>query len=447
MAYEISLLTAMGISVLFALSLNLITGFCGQISLGHAAFLGVGAYTSALLCKAGVPFFATMPLAMLAAGLLGVVVGIASLRVRADFLAITTMGVVFLFVGVVRQQEWLGGELGVSGFPGSGLDKPAFMWLTLALAAATAALCIYIRKSWMGRVFNGIAEDEDTMRVLGIDVPRYKLAAFAIGTALAGLAGALYAQHFKFIGPDSFGFIESITVLSMVVFGGIGSVAGVVFGAAVLSALPAWFQFIGDYKLLVYGGLLFLMMRFSPTGVAGIVRRAFQRKASSAKPAVEGARAMTASTRFAASVRRHGPFRRPVRGQRCLVRSATGRTAGPDRPQRRRQDHADAIDHRRGAADRRQRAPSRGKAERPADPQADSKGPGAVATAGQAVSRNLGAGKRRAGGRRRAHPLAAEGADARLANASKMRSATRCWHGSASPTTPIRCPVSSRSAS
>ena len=109
------------------------------------------------------------------------------------------------------------------------------------------------------------------MRVLGLDVPRYKLAAFAIGTALAGLAGALYSQQIKFVGPDSFGFVESITVLSMVVVGGIGSVFWVAVAAAVLTALPGWFQFIGDYKLLVYGGLLFLMMRFAPGGLAGIV--------------------------------------------------------------------------------------------------------------------------------------------------------------------------------
>lgn len=279
MAYEISLLTAMGISIIFALSLNLITGFCGQISLGHAAFLGIGAYTSAMLCKAGVPFFATLPASMLLAGIVGIVVGLTSLRVRDDFLAITTMGVVFLFVGIVRQQDWLGGELGISGIPGSGLDRLGFMWLALGLAALVAVFCVYIQKSWMGRVFNGVAEDEDTMRVLGVDVPRYKLAAFAMGTALAGLAGALYGQHFKYIGPESFGFIESITVLSMVVFGGIGSVPGVIFGSAVLSALPAWFQFIGDYKLLVYGGVLFLMMRFSPDGVAGIVRAALRRRA------------------------------------------------------------------------------------------------------------------------------------------------------------------------
>lgn len=286
MGYEVSILTTMGISVLFALSLNLISGFCGQISLGHAAFLGVGAYTSALCTKAGIPFLATIPLSMLLAGIIGVIVGLASLRVRADFLAITTMGVGFLFVGIVRQQDALGGELGISGIPDPGLSKVAFMMLTILLAGLAAALSIYIKRSWMGRVFNGIAEDEDTMRVLGIDAPAYKLAAFAIGTALAGAAGALYAQHFKFIGPDSFGFVESITVLSMVVVGGIGSVVGVTIAAAILSALPAWFQVIGDYKLLVYGGLLFLMMRFAPGGLAGIVADLIK----SRQAPVEGAR-------------------------------------------------------------------------------------------------------------------------------------------------------------
>jgi branched-chain amino acid transport system permease protein len=273
MDYELTLLTTMGIAVLFALSLNLITGFCGQISLGHAAFLGIGAYLSGLLVKTGWPLLATLPLAMLLAGAVGVVVGFASLRVRADFLAITTMGVGFLFVGIVRQQAALGGEMGVSGIPEPALGKPGFALVAAGLALAAALFCLYLRRSWMGRVFGGVAEDEDTMKLLGIDVARYKLAAFALGTALAGLAGALYASHLKFIGPDSFGFVESITVLSMVVVGGIGSVWGVVLGAAVLSLAPQWFQFIGDYKLLVYGGLLFLMMRFQPDGLAGLVRR------------------------------------------------------------------------------------------------------------------------------------------------------------------------------
>jgi len=273
MEYEISLVTAVGISVLFALSLNLITGFCGQISLGHAAFFGSGAYCSAILCKAGMPFLLTLPVSMLLAGGLGVLVGLASLRVRADFLAITTMGVGFLFVGIVRQQDLLGGEMGISGIPASGFSKLAFMLLTLFLCVVVALFSHYIRRSWMGQVFNAIAEDEDTTRVLGVDAPRFKLAAFAMGTALAGLAGALYANNLKFISPDSFGFVESMTVLSMVVIGGIGSVLGVTAAAVVLSLLPSVFTFVGEYKLLVYGGLLFLMMRFSPDGVTGAVRR------------------------------------------------------------------------------------------------------------------------------------------------------------------------------
>jgi len=227
--------------------------------------------------KAGVPFFATLPLAMLLAGAIGTLVGLASLRVREDFLAITTMGIGFLFVGLVRQQDWLGGELGISGIPEPGLSKPGFMALALALAAAAAGLSLYIQRSWMGRVFAGVGEDEDTMRSLGIDTAAYKLTAFALGTALAGLAGALYAHHLRFIGPDSFGFVESVTVLAMVVVGGIGSVAGVAVAAALLSATPEWFQVIGDYKLLVYGGLLFAVMRFAPDGLAGLAARAVRR--------------------------------------------------------------------------------------------------------------------------------------------------------------------------
>lgn len=273
MAYEISLATAMGISVLFALSLNFVTGFCGQISLGHAAFFGIGAYTSALLMKAGWPMILTLPVAALPASAVGIVVGLASLRVRHDFLAITTMGVGFLFVGIVRQRDALGGELGISGIPSFAFGKPGFLVLVLVCVALFAAFSLFVRRSWMGRAFDAISEDEDTARTLGIDVPNYKLAAFAIGTGVAGMAGALYAQNVRFIGPDSFGFVESVTVLAMVIVGGVGSVAGVMIAAALLSALPLWFQFLDDYKLLFYSALLFAMMRYSPDGLAGLYRR------------------------------------------------------------------------------------------------------------------------------------------------------------------------------
>ena len=135
MAYEISLLIVMGISITAGLSLNLITGFCGQISLGHAAFMGIGAYTSALMTKNGFPFFPSLAAGMLLAGIAGFFVGLSSLRVRHDFLAITTMGVGFLFIGLVRQQDALGGEMGISGIPDPGLGKIGFLLLVIGCAA------------------------------------------------------------------------------------------------------------------------------------------------------------------------------------------------------------------------------------------------------------------------------------------------------------------------
>jgi len=273
MAYEITLVTTMAISILFALSLNFITGFCGQISLGHAAFMGVGAYTSAVMMKTySITFLLTIPLAAILAAILGLLVGLASLRVRHDFLAITTMGVVFLFVGIVRQQDFLGGEIGISGIPSSSLGRTGFMLVSLIIAALFGVFSQIVKRSWMGFVFDSIADNEDVSRLLGIDVTKYKLIAFVVGTAGAGVAGALYAQHFRFVGPDSFGFVESISVLAMVIVGGIGSVWGVTIAAAVLSVLPLLIQFVDDYKILVYSALLFFMMRFAPDGLAGIVK-------------------------------------------------------------------------------------------------------------------------------------------------------------------------------
>jgi branched-chain amino acid transport system permease protein len=129
----------------------------------------------------------------------------------------------------------------------------------------------------MGFVFSSIADNEDVTRILGINASAYKLIAFVIGTATAGVAGALYAHHFRFIGPDSFGFVESISVLAMVIVGGIGSVTGIIFSAALLSVMPLLFQFIDDYKLLLYSALLFAMMRFSPDGLAGLCVRTYRK--------------------------------------------------------------------------------------------------------------------------------------------------------------------------
>jgi branched-chain amino acid transport system permease protein len=270
--YEISLATVVGINIILALGLNMITGFCGQISLGHAAFYGVGAYACALLAKTGTPLPLAIAGGMIAAGLLGLFVGLASLRVRHDFLAITTMGVGFLFLGIVRQQDILGGELGISGIPSSGLGKIGYLAVVLALAALIAAFSLWIKRSWMGFAFDAVADDEDTARVVSVDVGAYKLAAFAMGTAMAGVAGGLYTFFARFLMPDDFGFITSISVLSMVAVGGIGSVFGVIASTIILTLMPEFFRFISDYKLLVYGTLLFAVMRFAPEGLAGLAR-------------------------------------------------------------------------------------------------------------------------------------------------------------------------------
>ena len=272
-AYEISLIAIVSINVMLALSLNIITGLCGQVSLGHAAFFGAGAYTCGVLAGLGVPIYATMAAAAVAAGLLGFLVGLASLRVRADFLAITTMGVGFVFVGFVRKQNWLGAEMGLSNIPDHGLGETGFVVLCTALVVLMALLTIYVKRSWLGFGFTAVADDEDTTRTLGLDVASYKLTAFVLGTLLAGVAGAVYAYFTRFLIPGAFGFGISISILAMVIVGGVGSVWGVIIAAVALTLMPEFIRVVNDYKIFIYGLLLLLTMRFLPGGLADLARR------------------------------------------------------------------------------------------------------------------------------------------------------------------------------
>lgn len=271
-AYQVSIISIVGINVILAVSLNLISGFCGQVSLGHGAFFGAGAYAAALAMVAT----ASVPLALVAAlvtgSLLGIIVGFASLRVRSDFLAVTTIGVNFLFTGFVRKQAWLGGEMGISGIPPTGLGAAGNMIMILVFAAATIAFSFYVSRSWMGFAFRAVGEDEGAAATLGINAGAYKLAAFGIGTALAGLAGGLYTFFTQFITADAFDFIFSVMLMAMVVIGGIGSTSGVVFAAVGLTLLPEAIRFVNNYRLLVYGGLLVLVIRLAPGGLAAMAR-------------------------------------------------------------------------------------------------------------------------------------------------------------------------------
>ena len=250
----------------------MISGFCGQISLGHGAFFGAGAYAAALAMVGTGSVALAIGAAILVGCLLGIVVGFASLRVRTDFLAVTTIGVNFLFTGFVRKQGWLGGEMGISGIPATGFGAIGNMAMILLFAVATIVLSFYISRSWMGFAFRAVGEDEGAAGTLGIDAGAYKLAAFGIGTALAGLAGGLYTFFTQFITVDAFDFIFSVMLMAMVVIGGIGSTWGVVVAAVGLTLLPEAIRFVNDYRLLVFGGLLVLVIRLAPGGLAAMVR-------------------------------------------------------------------------------------------------------------------------------------------------------------------------------
>ncbi|HEY7245950.1 MAG TPA: branched-chain amino acid ABC transporter permease [Xanthobacteraceae bacterium] len=271
-AYVASVLAIVGINIMLAVSLNMITGFCGQFSLGHAAFYGAGAYGAASCAAGGAPLPLALAAGIIVAALLGLIVGFAALRLRADFLAVTTIGVSFLFVGFVRKQPWLGAEMGISRIPASGLGSEGNTLLILACALLTVAASLYLGRSWMGFAFRAVAADEETARTIAIPVSSYKLVAFTLGTGIAGLAGGLYAYFTQFIVPDSFGFVLSVVLMAMVVIGGTGSTLGVVAGAILLTLLPELFRFINEYRLLIFGGLLILVMRFAPEGLAGLAR-------------------------------------------------------------------------------------------------------------------------------------------------------------------------------
>jgi branched-chain amino acid transport system permease protein len=273
--YFVTVLITIGIYVILALSLNIITGYAGQISLGHAAFMGIGAYTSALLfTKGGFGFWPAFFLAGLVAGVVGAVLAIPCLRVREDFLAITTMGINFVVEAVFLYIPFFGAGMGIGGigFPsffGQEINKPEFLALVIGLIVAVIAVDRWLTRSWIGLGWSAIREDEEAAGAMGIDVVRFKVLAFTLGSAVAGLAGSLYAHFLTFIMPVNFGFGQSIVILSMVVFGGIGTLRGPIVGAIALGALPEISRPVMEYRTLLYGALLLLLMRYQPDGILG----------------------------------------------------------------------------------------------------------------------------------------------------------------------------------
>ena len=274
-SYMINVATQIIIQAIAACGLNVIVGYAGQISLGHAAFVGIGAYASAMLTTAaGLSFWQALPISLLIVGVIGLLCGLPSLRVRNDFLAITTIGINFIVVAIFQYTPALGGALGIGGIPrvrfmGEALKGESYLILCVVALVLVLAVCSFFTRSWCGLSCFAVREDETAAASMGVSPVRAKLTAFVLGTVIAGLAGALYAHYMRFICADSFAFTFSVTLLSIVVAGGLGTFWGPVLGAVVLGMMPELFRPLVNYRMFLYALLLLLMIRFMPGGILG----------------------------------------------------------------------------------------------------------------------------------------------------------------------------------
>ncbi len=278
--YGIYLLSLWAVYTIAAIGLNLTLGFAGQMSLAQAAFVGIGAYCTALLDAHGVPFPATLAIAVLLTFGVGWCVGYPALRVQGHYLAFVTLGLTTLVYLVMRNETWLtGGIGGVSNIarPWPFAHNLAYLHLCLAALLAVAAAMWWMLRSPWGRAFVALRENPVRAMSLGVDVRRYTLLAFAIGAALGGIAGAFYAPLVQYIEPSPFALGFSINLLMMVVIGGAGYFLGPFLGALVAVLLPEWLRFLQDEYLIIYAVAVILLLLFCPTGLLGLAERALAR--------------------------------------------------------------------------------------------------------------------------------------------------------------------------
>ncbi len=276
--YHLDVLIGVGINVILAVSLNLVNGYTGQFSLGHAGFMSVGAYFSAAVSLFLVPKFlgeigdshlqrgAVFLAALLAGGLCsalaGLVVGVPSLRLRGDYLALVTLGFGEIIRVIFQNVEFLGGALGLNGIPA----YTSIFWV-LAWGAVTVFVVTCLVNSTYGRGFLATHDDEVASAAVGLNTTRYKIVAFVIGAFFAGIAGGLYG-HFKLtITPTGFDFTKSIEIVVMVILGGMGNTVVVILAAVLLTLLPELLRPIAEYRMIIYSLLLIVLMLVRPQGL------------------------------------------------------------------------------------------------------------------------------------------------------------------------------------
>ncbi len=291
MEYPLHILILMGIYAILAMSLNLIAGYTGLLSLAHAAFYGIGAYVAALMAlNLHTPFLLNILCAVVLSGLLGALVGIPSLRIRDDYFVIATFAFQVITFSVLNNWvSFTGGPMGLPGIPQPtifGLQVSSHLGF-LILVGVFCVLTLWVTHrivgSPFGRVLKAIREDEVLAQAAGKNVAAHKVLVFVIGAGMAAVAGVMYAHYISFIDPTSFTVMESIFILSIVIIGGAGSLWGPVVGAVVLVVLPELLRFIGlpssvaaNLRQIIYGGLLVAFMMWRPRGFLG--EYAFQGK-------------------------------------------------------------------------------------------------------------------------------------------------------------------------
>ncbi len=274
-AYYLRILISIGIYIILALSLNLINGYTGLFSIGHAAFYGIGAYSSALLTlRLGVPFIVALPLSGMIAGFFGFLIGKPTLRLSGIFLTLATLGFNIIYVLLMINLEGLTrGPLGIAGistpkiFSYSFSHQIDYYYLIFFLVLFTLGSTYRIIHSRFGKALLAIREEETAAEAIGVNTVHYKIVIFTLSTFYAGIAGSFFAHFIRFIAPDSFTFWESFTLLAMLALGGQGNLLGPMAGASLLIAIPEMFRFLTDYRMIFYGLILIFMMLFRREGL------------------------------------------------------------------------------------------------------------------------------------------------------------------------------------
>ncbi len=275
MGYLMTLGIFASIYTILAISLNILTGYAGQVSLGHAALFGIGAYVSAALTvNLGFNYWTALPLSILITALVGALLGLPSLRVHSDFLVLVTIGINFVVVALFKYTPFFGGPYGLLGIPrpslfGESMNTFEYFLYAVGWATFTILFVYWMSKKYIRVAFEAIKEDEEAAEAMTISVARFKIYAFTISAAFAGLAGNLWAHYMGVIFPGNFSFSKSIEIMTMIVLGGIGTIRGAVLGAVLLIFLPEYLRFVSDYRMLIYGLIIVFTMIFIPSGLLG----------------------------------------------------------------------------------------------------------------------------------------------------------------------------------